>query len=220
MKKTIVFALLALMAGITAFATTMTFPTGVSKYVNESGTAYYPDANGQISVIGDTTPYLRAGFKPTNLAVGVATGTSFNNVAITAASPSPATITIASNKTFTASNTLTLTGTDGSTLNIGTGGTLGTDAFASRVIKFCGTTSTCAASDVSITIKGNYGSVALSGSTATVAALGPYTSASSFVCTGVDASSPIAVKIANASPTAITITGYSSDTVNYICTGI
>lgn len=42
---------------------------------------------------------------------------------------SNATITIASAKTFTCSNTLTLSGTDTSTLNIGTGGTLGTAAY-------------------------------------------------------------------------------------------
>lgn len=39
------------------------------------------------------------------------------------------TLTIANGKTFTASNTLTLSGTDGSTLNVGGGGTLGTAAY-------------------------------------------------------------------------------------------
>lgn len=39
------------------------------------------------------------------------------------------TLTIANGKTLTASNTLTFAGTDGSTLNVGTGGTLGTAAF-------------------------------------------------------------------------------------------
>lgn len=39
------------------------------------------------------------------------------------------TLTIAAGKTLTASNTLTFSGTDASTLNIGTGGTLGTAAF-------------------------------------------------------------------------------------------
>lgn len=43
----------------------------------------------------------------------------------------PGTLVIVSGKTFTVNNTLTLTGTDGSTLNIGTGGTLGTAAFTS-----------------------------------------------------------------------------------------
>jgi len=39
------------------------------------------------------------------------------------------TISISSGKTLTASNTLTLAGTDGSTLNVGAGGTLGSAAF-------------------------------------------------------------------------------------------
>lgn len=38
-------------------------------------------------------------------------------------------LTIAAAKTLTVSNTLTFTGTDGSTLNVGTGGTLGTSAY-------------------------------------------------------------------------------------------
>ncbi len=61
-------------------------------------------------------------------ALGVATATSINKVAITAPASS-STITIADGKTFTASNTLTFAGTDSSTLNIGTGGTLGTAAY-------------------------------------------------------------------------------------------
>jgi hypothetical protein len=40
-------------------------------------------------------------------------------------------LTIAALKTLTASNTLTFSGTDGSTLNVGTGGTLGSNAFTS-----------------------------------------------------------------------------------------
>src|SRR6516225_1368547 len=38
-------------------------------------------------------------------------------------------VSVASGKTLTAANTLTLAGTDGSTLNVGAGGTLGTAAF-------------------------------------------------------------------------------------------
>lgn len=41
------------------------------------------------------------------------------------------TLTLAAGKTLTASNTITLVGTDGSTLNIGTGGTLGSNAYTS-----------------------------------------------------------------------------------------
>src|SRR5580692_158098 len=40
-----------------------------------------------------------------------------------------ASIIVASPKVFTVNNTLTLAGTDGSTLNVGTGGTLGSAAF-------------------------------------------------------------------------------------------
>lgn len=64
----------------------------------------------------------------TTPALGVASVTSVNKVAITAPATS-ATLTIADGKTLTASNTLTLTGTDGSTLNVGGGGTLGTAAY-------------------------------------------------------------------------------------------
>lgn len=53
--------------------------------------------------------------------------TSINKVAITPPATS-ATLTIADGKTLTASNTLTFAGTDGSTLNVGAGGTLGTMA--------------------------------------------------------------------------------------------
>lgn len=62
--------------------------------------------------------------------LGVATATSINKVAITAPATS-ATLTILNGKTFTVNNTLTLAGTDGSTLDIGTGGTLGTNAYTS-----------------------------------------------------------------------------------------
>jgi hypothetical protein len=61
--------------------------------------------------------------------LGVAAVTSINKVSITAPATS-ATLTIADGKTLVASNSLTFTGTDGSTLAIGTGGTLGTGAYA------------------------------------------------------------------------------------------
>ncbi len=62
-------------------------------------------------------------------ALGVATATSINKVILTAPASS-CTFTLLDGKTFTVNNTLTLAGTDGSTLNIGAGGTLGTAAFA------------------------------------------------------------------------------------------
>jgi hypothetical protein len=55
--------------------------------------------------------------------LGVASATSINKVAITAPATS-ATLTIADGKTFTSSNTLTLTGTDGASIAFGTGGTV------------------------------------------------------------------------------------------------
>ena len=64
--------------------------------------------------------------------IGVATATSVNKVAITAPATG-STLTIADGKTLTASNSLTFTGTDASTLNIGTGGTLGTNAFTNTL---------------------------------------------------------------------------------------
>lgn len=59
---------------------------------------------------------------------GAITVTSINKVAITAPATS-ATLTIANGKTFTSAATITITGTDGSTINVGTGGTLGTAAY-------------------------------------------------------------------------------------------
>ncbi len=58
--------------------------------------------------------------------LGAATATSINGLGITT---STGTLTIANGKTFTASNSITIAGTDASTLNVGTGGTLGTAAF-------------------------------------------------------------------------------------------
>lgn len=60
--------------------------------------------------------------------LGVATATTVNKVTLTPPATG-STLTIADGKTFTSNNTLTLSGTDGSTLSIGTGGTLGTAAY-------------------------------------------------------------------------------------------
>ena len=59
-------------------------------------------------------------------ALGAATATSINGLTITTTT---GTLTLTNGKTFSVSNTLTLAGTDGSTLNIGAGGTLGSAAF-------------------------------------------------------------------------------------------
>jgi hypothetical protein len=59
--------------------------------------------------------------------LGAATATTINGNTFTTGTY---VLTGAAGKTLTFSNTLTLAGTDGSTLNIGTGGTLGTGAYA------------------------------------------------------------------------------------------
>lgn len=88
-------------------------------YVKGLSSAIQTQLNAKAPLISPsfTTPTL-----------GVATATSINKVTITAPATS-ATLTIADGKTFTSSNTITLTATDGSTLAIGTGGTLGTAAY-------------------------------------------------------------------------------------------
>jgi hypothetical protein len=60
--------------------------------------------------------------------LGVATATSINKYTFTTPSTS-ATLTIADGKALVVSNSVTFAGTDGSTLNFGAGGTLGTAAF-------------------------------------------------------------------------------------------
>jgi hypothetical protein len=82
------------------------------------------DETGTGLAVFATSPVL------TTPTIGVATATSVNKVAITAPATG-STLTIADGKTLTASNSLTLAGTDASTLNIGTGGTLGTNAYTS-----------------------------------------------------------------------------------------
>lgn len=62
------------------------------------------------------------------LTLGAITPTSVNGLTI---STTTGTITLANGKVLTVSNTLTFAGTDGSTLNIGAGGTLGSNAFTS-----------------------------------------------------------------------------------------
>lgn len=62
--------------------------------------------------------------------IGVATATSVNKYTLTQPATG-CTLAIADGKTLTASNTITFTATDGSTLAIGTGGTLGTCAYQS-----------------------------------------------------------------------------------------
>jgi hypothetical protein len=86
--------------------------------INSDGTAQEAlSTTGTGNVVKATSPTL------TTPALGVATATSVNKVAITAPATA-ATLTIADGKTLTASNTMTLTGSDGATLNISDAATL------------------------------------------------------------------------------------------------
>lgn len=77
---------------------------------------------------------LKANYAPlvspafTTPSLGVATATSLNGLTITSTT---GTLTVALGKTLTWSNTITIAGTDGSTLNVGAGGTLGSLAYLS-----------------------------------------------------------------------------------------
>lgn len=78
-------------------------------------------ATGTGAVVRATSPTL------VTPALGAATATSVNGLTI---SSSSGTLTIANSKTTTISNTLTFTGTDGSTVNFGAGGTLAAVAYS------------------------------------------------------------------------------------------
>jgi hypothetical protein len=84
------------------------------------------DETGSGKAVFGTDPTFSAGITVTN---NVGAGT-FNNVIITTPA-STAILTLGAGKTFSVNNTLTLSGTDASTLNIGAGGTLGSNAFTS-----------------------------------------------------------------------------------------
>lgn len=98
--------------------------TGVATFLGTPSSANLAsaltDETGSGVAVFATSPALETP------ALGVATATSINGLTLTS---STGTLTITNGKTFSASNTLTLAGTDGSTLNIGTGGTLGTAAY-------------------------------------------------------------------------------------------
>lgn len=78
------------------------------------------DNTGSGALVFATSPTL---VSPT---LGVATATSLNGLTISTTTGS---LSITNGKTLSSTNTLTFSGTDGSTLNIGSGGVLGTAAY-------------------------------------------------------------------------------------------
>jgi len=99
--------------GVGTFLGTPTSANLAAAITNETGSG---------ALVFATSPTL---VTPT---LGVATATSVNGLTITS---STGTLTIANGKTLTASNSITIAGTDGSSLNVGAGGTLGSAAFVS-----------------------------------------------------------------------------------------
>lgn len=87
-----------------------------------TGALLFTDNSFDIGAAGATRP--RTGYFGTSLISPL-----FNGLAIT--NNGTNTLAIAAGKTLTSSNTLTLSGTDGSTLNVGGGGMLGSNAFTS-----------------------------------------------------------------------------------------
>jgi hypothetical protein len=94
-----------------------------------SRTVTFPDLDGTMTLLGNTTTgsgsTIVLNTSPTFVTptLGAATATSVNKVSITAPTTSSV-LTIADGKTLTASNTLTFTGTDSSSVNFGSGGTV------------------------------------------------------------------------------------------------
>jgi len=114
------------------FTGTVTIPTsfkiGATTVTTTGAQLNY--LNGATGTTGTTSTNLVYSTSPTLVTptIGAATATSINKVAITQPATG-STLTIADGKSLTASNTLTFAGTDGSTLNIGAGGTLGSNAY-------------------------------------------------------------------------------------------
>lgn len=107
-------------AGITVGSTVVTGGTTLRVLYDNAGTL------GEYSVSGSGNVAMTISPSFTTPTLGAAIATSINGLTL---SSSTGVLTIVNGKTLTVSNTLTFTGTDGSTLNVGTGGTLGTAAY-------------------------------------------------------------------------------------------
>ncbi len=108
-------------------------PNDATKFLRGDGTFAVPGGTGTVTSVSVVTGNGVSGSVATatttpaiTLTLGDITPSKVNGNTITTGT---GTLTLGAAKTFTASNTLTLTATDGSTLAIGTGGTLGTAAY-------------------------------------------------------------------------------------------
>lgn len=82
----------------------------------------------------------------------------------------------------------------------------------------CGTTTTCS-NTVQTAPRIVWGTVTLSGGTATVGSITTFTGNATFDCTANDNTAANAVKVVNTAANSITLTGTGTDTVSYICVG-
>ena len=141
-----------------AYPMTLTVSASTSLTLPTSGTvtALGNTTTGSGSIVLASSPVL---VTPT---LGAATATSVNGLTITSTT---GVLTVASGKTLTASNSLAFAGTDGSTLNVGTGGTLAALAFLSAAPAGTLTGSTLASgvTTSSLTSVGTLGSLNVSG---------------------------------------------------------
>jgi hypothetical protein len=142
---------IALLGSSTGKTTFTSANAGASDFV-----LTFPGATDTVATLGAvqtltnktlTSPVL------TTPTLGAATATSINKMAITAPATS-STLAVADGKTLTASNTLTFTGTDTSSVNFGTGGTV-LYSGGSYVSSLTGTAN-------QITVSGSTGAVTIS----------------------------------------------------------
>lgn len=126
--KKLMFQLSGITTGTTRTWTAQDLDGSVALLGNNLG-AFAATTSAQLrGVISDETGTGALVFQ--DGALGNATATTINKLTFTQPATS-ATLTIADGKTLAADNTLTFKGTDSSTLDIGAGGTLGTNAFTS-----------------------------------------------------------------------------------------
>lgn len=118
--------------GVTVSGTTI---SGVNATDSAVGVASFPAAqftvsSGAVTVANLSGGVILSGTVADARIASALTGKTYNGLTLTAASTGFTVAGGTTSKTLTVSNTLTLAGTDSSTLNIGTGGTLGTGAYA------------------------------------------------------------------------------------------
>lgn len=113
-------------AGVTSDGTSILFAAGNLKILGSSSGSVILNA----PATGGGTLTLPQG---TDTLAGLAATQAFTNKTYNGNTWTAGTgaLTLGAGKAFTASNTLTIAGTDGSTLNVGAGGTLGSNAFTS-----------------------------------------------------------------------------------------